>query len=390
MEKMNVKALVLLSAAHLIADIPQGAVPALLPFFKSALDLSYTSAGTLLLINQITSSVLQPTFGYLSDRRPMGRLFPLTLLVAGIGLSLSGFMHHYALVLLCIVISGIGISSFHPEAFKTVHFFLGARKATGFSIMMVGGNAGIALGPIYAIGLVTAFGLRGTAGIVIPGIIMFIILSFSASWLTGPTRSAFMQKKHEPKQPLSRKEVKDFASLMGIVTLRSCIVAGLVSYIPFYYIDYLKENPLYAGKLVSTFMLAGVVGTVFGGPVADWMGHKRFLLASMAAVFPLLVLFYTMGGLMAFACLAIAGMLLISTITVTTVMGQSLLPHHLGMVSGLMVGFAMGIGGIGVTLLGAVADTWGVPAAMWVLILLPVPGFFLTLPVKDSPKEKTA
>jgi FSR family fosmidomycin resistance protein-like MFS transporter len=71
-------------------------------------------------------------------------------------------------------------------------------------------------------------------------------------------------------------------------------------------------------------------------------------------------------------------------------MGQMLLPQHLGMVSGLMVGFSVGVSGIGVTLLGAVADIWGVPVAMKVIILLPVVGFLVTLPVKDSLKKHGA
>ena len=53
-----------------------------------------------------------------------------------------------------------------------------------------------------------------------------------------------------------------------------------------------------------------------------------------------------------------------------------------------MVGFAVGMSGIGVTLLGAIADTWGVPVAMKVIILLPVIGFLVTLPVKDSLKRQ--
>jgi FSR family fosmidomycin resistance protein-like MFS transporter len=134
--------------------------------------------------------------------------------------------------------------------------------------------------------------------------------------------------------------------------------------------------------------LAGTVASVFGGALADWFGNRRFLLLTMAVITPLLILFYNVGGWIAFVSLAVSGMLLISSITVTTVMGQALLPHHLGMVSGLMVGFAVGASGIGVTLLGAVADMWGVPVAMKVIILLPVLGFLVTLPVKDSLKKQ--
>ena len=388
--KTNTKALIILSTAHLVTDIAQGAVPTLLPFFKEALHLSYTSAGVILLVNQITSSLIQPTFGYLSDRRPMGWFLPLTPFIAGLGLSITGLMNNYFLLLPCIVFSGIGIASFHPEAFKTAHFFLGNKKVTGFSFIMVGGNAGIALGPICAIALVTSFGLRGTLGLMIPGIAMSVILFLSISWLTAPVRSAFMQRKQEPKQPLSKEDLKSLSVLIGVVTVRSWIQSGLVSYIPFYYIDYLKGDPFYAGKLVSTFLLAGVVGTVFGGALADWWGNRRFLLITMLVMTPLLILFYNTAGLIAFICLGITGMLLISTITVTTVMAQTLLPHHLGMVSGLMIGFAVGVSGIGVTLLGVVADTWGVPVAMKAIILLPLVGFIVTLPVQDSLKKQDA
>ena len=385
--KRNTKALILLSTAHLITDIAQGSVPALLPFFKEALHLSYTSAGVILLVNQLTSSFIQPAFGYVSDRHPMGWFLPFTPFIAGFGIAISGLMNSYFPLLLCIILGGIGISSFHPEAFKTAHFFLGEKKTTGFSFVMVGGNGGIALGPICAIALVTTYGLKGTLGLMIPGIVMSVILLFSISWLTGPVRSAFLKRKQEPKQPLSKSEFRGLGVLVGVVTIRSWIQAGLVSYIPFYYIDYLKGDPLYAGKLVSTFLLAGAVGSIFGGALADWLGNRRFLLITMIVLTPLLILFYNVGGLTAYICLAIAGVLLISTITVTTVMGQMLLPQHLGMVSGLMVGFSVGVSGIGVTLLGAVADTWGVPVAMKAVILLPVVGLLVTLPVKDSLKK---
>jgi len=388
--KTNTKALIILSTAHLVADIAQGALPTLLPFFKEAMHLSYTTAGVILLVNQLTSCFIQPAFGYLSDRRPMGWFLPLTPFIAGVGLSIAGTMNSYGLLLLCILFSGIGIASFHPEAFKTAHFFLGEKKATGFSFVMVGGNAGIALGPICAIALVTSFGLKGTLGLMIPGIAMSVILFLSISWLTAPVRSAFMQRKQEPKQPLSKEDLKGLSVLIGVVTVRSWIQSGLVSYIPFYYIDYLKGDPFYAGKLVSTFLFAGAVGSLFGGALADRWGNRRFLLITMIVLTPLLILFYNTAGLIAFICLGISGMLLISTITVTTVMAQTLLPHHLGMVSGLMVGFAVGVSGIGVTLLGVVADTWGVPVAMKVIILLPLVGFIVTLPVQDSLKKQDA
>ncbi|MDP2971558.1 MAG: MFS transporter, partial [Deltaproteobacteria bacterium] len=142
MMKMNKKALGLLSAAHFVTDLNQGALPALLPFFKEALNLSYTMAGTILLSANLTSSIIQPVFGHLSDRKPIGWLLPLAPLIACLGISASGFSSHYFLLLTCVIVSGIGIAIFHPEGFKTAHFFTGEKRATGMSIFAVGGNLG--------------------------------------------------------------------------------------------------------------------------------------------------------------------------------------------------------------------------------------------------------
>jgi len=386
--KMNKKALAILSIGHLITDINQGALPALLPYFKEAFNLSYTMAGVILLSANLTSSIIQPALGHLSDRRPIGWFLPLAPFIACLGLSLTGFISNYSLLLLCVILSGFGIASFHPEGFKTAYFFTGDKKATGMSIFSVGGNLGIAVGPILALTLVTFFGPKGTLGMIMPGILIAIVLLFNMSMLTAPVEFAHKAAKKEVKTPLSKNQKISFLLLVSIATVRAWIQAGLVTYIPFYYINYLKGNPIYAGKLVSTFLMAGVLGALIGAPLADRWGHKKFLLITLILSFPLLLLFYRSSGLMAFVFLGIAGMVLISTFGLTTVMGQALLPQHLGMASGMMVGFTISAGGIGVTLLGPIADHWGVPMAIKAVFVLPLVAFGLALLVK-YPLEKT-
>lgn len=384
---MNKKALVILSLGHLITDIHQGALPALLPFFKEALNISYTMAGIILLSGNLTSSIIQPAFGYLSDRRPVGWLLPSAPLIACFGMSITGLTPNYSLLLICVIVCGIGIASFHPEGFKTAYFFTGERKATGMSIFTVGGSLGIALGPIWAITLVTSFGLKGTLVMTVPGILIGVILFLSISWLTTPVQSAFKQVKKGVKTPLSKNQKICLLLLVSVATVRSWTQMGLATYIPFYYIDYLKGNPIYAGKLVSTFLMAGALGTLIGSPIADRWGHKKYLMITLILSFPFLLLFYYSSGPIAFVLLGISGMVLISSFALTTLMAQILLPQRLGMVSGLMVGFTIGAGGIGVTLLGTIADTWGVPMAMKATFVTPLIAFGLALLLKYPPKK---
>ena len=385
--KINKKALAILSAAHLVTDINQGALPALLPFFKEALNLSYTMAGVIVLSSNLTSSIIQPAFGHISDRRPIGWFLPLSPLIACLGLSITGFVSSYSFILLCVMFTGFGVASFHPEGFKTAYYFTGDKKATGMAIFAVGGNLGIALGPILALSLVSTFGLKGILGLTLPGILIAIVLLFNMPMLFTPVKSAHKEAKKEARKPLSKNQKRSFLLLISIATVRAWAHLGLVAYIPFYYINYLKGNPIYAGKLVSTFLMAGALGTLIGAPLADRWGHKKFLMTTLILSFPLFLLFYNSSGLTAFFILGTAGMVLNSTFALSTVMAQAILPQHLGMASGMMVGFTISAGGIGVTLLGIIADAWGVPMAIKSIFAMPLIAFGLALLLKYPLKE---
>ncbi len=385
--KINKKALAILSAAHLVTDINQGALPALLPFFKEALNLSYTMSGVIVLSSNLTSSIIQPAFGHISDRQPIGWFLPLSPLIACLGLSITGFVSSYSLILLCVMFTGFGVASFHPEGFKTAYYFTGDKKATGMAIFAVGGNLGIAVGPIVALSLVSTFGFKGILALILPGILIAIVLLFNMPMLFTPVKSAHKEAKKEARKPLSKNQKRSFFLLISIATVRAWAHLGLVAYIPFYYINYLKGNPIYAGKLVSTFLMAGALGTLVGAPLADRWGHKKFLMTTLILSFPLFLLFYNSSGLTAFFILGIAGMVLNSTFALSTVMAQAILPQHLGMASGMMVGFTISAGGIGVTLLGIIADAWGVPMAIKSIFAMPLIAFGLALLLKYPLKE---
>ena len=152
------------------------------------------------------------------------------------------------------------------------------------SIFAVGGNLGIALGPMVAITLVTFFGLKGTMGLIVPGILIAIVLLLNMSMLSSTVESAHKEATKKLRRPLTKDQKMSFSLLVSIATLRAWTQFGMATYIPFYYINYLKGNPLYAGKLVSTFLMAGALGTLLGAPLADRWGHKKFLLHHVSLV----------------------------------------------------------------------------------------------------------
>src|SRR5438067_6320656 len=170
------RAMAALSAGHLFTDVSQGSIPALLPFLIARDHLNYAAASALVLAATISSSVIQPVFGHLSDRISLPWLMPVGPALGGLGVALAGWAPTYPLTFAAIVLSGIGVAAFHPEGSRFANYVSGARRASGMSLFSVGGNVGFALGPVLVTPLLVAFGLHGTAFVLIPTWLMAAVL----------------------------------------------------------------------------------------------------------------------------------------------------------------------------------------------------------------------
>src|SRR2546428_11596841 len=168
----NTRLIALLALGHLVIDTNQGSVPAVLPYLKSAHGLSYAEAGTIVLVANITSSIIQPLFGYMADQTVRRWLLPLSVLLSGIGLGLTGVAPGYGVLLVLVVVMGFGVAAYHPEGYRTAASVAGDRKATALSWFSLGGNAGIALGPPLIMTLITVFGIAGSLGMIVPTVLV--------------------------------------------------------------------------------------------------------------------------------------------------------------------------------------------------------------------------
>jgi len=161
--------------------------------------------------------------------------------------------------------------------------------------------------------------------------------------------------------------------------LRSWAHLGFTTFVPFFYVDYLGVDPRLVGPLLFVFLGAGAAGTLVGGPIADRWGPRRFLVAVFFLATPLATGFLFARGVWSFMLLGALGFVLISTFSVSVVLGQAYLPRHQAMAAGLNVGFANGVGGLGVAFLGLVADQWGLPVALGITAAMPMLGFVAAL-----------
>lgn len=372
---MKRRAIALLAAAHLFDDVNQSVVPALLPFFIAERGFTMAAAGGLVLAASVASSVLQPLFGQLADRRSIPWLVPAGLLTAGTGVALAGLAPSYGLVLCAVAASGVGVAAFHPEAARQVHRLSGERRATGMSLFAVGGNLGFAAGPALATPLQIALGLRGTILLVLPALGMALVLIL-AGRRADPAGSLSTHPSPQPEQD----RWAPFARLGVAVACRAVVFSGLNVFIPLYWIRVFGLSKAAGGTALTLMLSAGVAGTLAGGWLADRFGRRVVVLGSMIALFPLLVaLIAAPSAAPALALLVPIGFALSVPFSVMTVMGQEYLPGRVGTASGMTIGLAVTLGGLAAPVLGRIADLHGVRAAIWALVAVPLVGTMATL-----------
>ena len=378
------RAMAMLSAGHLFTDVGQGSIPALLPFLIVRDHLSYAGASALILAATIASSVIQPVFGHLSDRRSLPWLMPIGPILGGLGVALAAVAPTYGLTFAAVVVSGIGVAAFHPEASRFANYVSGARRSSGMSLFSVGGNVGFALGPALVTPLVLAFGLSGTLLVIVPTSLMGLVLArelprlktFRADLTTARTATAGEIDAWRP-----------FTLLAVVIALRSFVYFGFVTFIPLYFIHDLHTGRGTGGAALTVMLVGGAIGTLVGGRLADRFGRRSVLIGSMAVLPVLTVGFLLSPPVLAMLFAAIAGAATIATFAVTIVMGQEFLPGRIGVASGVTIGLSVGMGGVAAPLLGILADADGLRSVFELLVVFPLAALLLSLalPVRRDP-----
>jgi MFS transporter, FSR family, fosmidomycin resistance protein len=374
------RAMTALSGGHLAVDFAGGALPALLPFLRDRFHLSYTLAAVLVLASSVSSSVVQPLFGLWSDRRGAIWLLPAGIAVGGIGIALASASPTYGLVVLCVVVSGLGTAAYHPEGSKFAAYASGSRRASGMSLFSVGGNVGYALGALVTAPIVVALGLGGGLLLMVPGLVVAgLVLRLVPFLLTLEPEG--MRADRPAAVGAERRGAMGL--LLTIVAFRSVAWFGLITFVPLWEVS-LGHSKSYGAHLLALMLLTGAVGTLLAGPVADRIGRRPVLMASNVVVPPAIVVFVLVGGIPGALALCVVGPAVVGTFGVTMVMSQEYLPRHIGMASGLSIGLSIGLGGIAAVILGAVADSVDLRAALYVCAAAPVVGAVLTVLLPSS------
>jgi MFS transporter, FSR family, fosmidomycin resistance protein len=348
--------------SHAVDDLYQGLVPSVVPYFVLDRHYGYVAASGLTLAATLGSSIPQPFFGVIADRRNAGWMAGAGVGLAGLGLSVAGLMPGYAAVWCAILLSGLGVAMFHPAAGKAARQDAG-DSAGAMSLFAAGGSVGFFLAPALATPALIALGVPAT-GLFLPpaALICFLLLRRhrrEAARGTAPVRAG-------------RDRWGPFAALTGIEMLRSVAFFGLNTFIELYWIRHLHASRGLAGIALTCFLAGGVAGTLLGGRIADRIGAVRTVQLGTAVTLPALAgLLLIPGGFAPLPFALAVGIALNIPFAVLVKLGQDYLPTRPGTAAGVTLGLGVSVGGLIAPLLGLIATAHGPRGALLALLVLP-------------------
>ena len=374
--------LVALGVSHLLNDLMQSLIPALYPMLKAQLHLDYGQIGLITLAFMLTASLLQPSIGLYTDRRPL----PYSLAV-GMGSTLCGLLllsvaGDYFTVLIAAALVGTGSAVFHPEASRVVRMAAGGRYGLAQAIFQVGGNLGGAVGPLLAAFIVLPRGQGAIAWVSMAALLGMLVLARVGLWYAAHLREARAARaqKAAASAPGARlpmpgaRAIFVLTVLMLLVFSKNVYSTSLSSYLTFYLMERFQLPVRDAQVQLFIYMAAIAVGTLTGGTISDRIGRRPMIWVSVLGALPFTLLLPHASLFWTGVLTVVIGMLMASTFPAILVYAHEVLPGRVGMVSGLFFGLSFGLGGLGAAVLGEVADARGIAFVYQVCAVLPAIG----------------
>ena len=363
--------------AHLMNDLYMNYLQTLLPFLVAA-GLAVSKGAFLISVFMVTSSVVQPVSGYLADQKDQRWPVYVGTLWMAVLLGLVGVLKNYYLLALVVALSGLGTAAFHPQASAMVTAVSGTRKGFCQALFITSGNIGWALPPLLAVPIVEAYGLEITPFFMLPGIAVAVMLRFTAPKVAGARRS--------PPPPLMetlRANWAELTKIVVVVAVRALAFFGLAAFLPLY-LQHIDVPLVTGGRLVFTMLFWGALGGLVGGYLSDRFGRKVVIVWSLLIATPIFHLFLHSSGVLSHVLLALAGAFLQASFSVTVVSAQEVISKNAAMASALMLGFGIGIGGMGVGLMGVVVEHAGIVWGINLLVTFPLLAGLFSLTLRNG------
>ena len=374
--------LLLVSLSHFCVDSYASLLQPVLPLLKANLGLSLAQTGFLGTIVSICN-ISQPLMGLWADRMGRRYLVIAGLLLCAVFSPLMGIVPNYALLVVSLALVGFGTAAFHPQVFSLAGELSGERRSFGLALFIFGGTMGLGLAPLWLPLYAEEIGLHALPLVSIPGLLFAVLLVKFVSLDNPHVKEGGTASNWR----LLGRDAGPLALITLIVVMRSVTGLGFGTFL-----SLLGEERgldlVMGGVALGVYNIAGVVGALIAGYMADRISSKGIVCASLLlSAAPLYAFVSTEDMLMGYVLLAVGGGLLIASNSIMVALAQELAPENSGLASSLPLGLSWGLASTSLPIIGGVADQIGVAETLKYLALLPVLTGFFALFLPSSKRD---
>lgn len=364
-------AIIWLSAAHLVADVYSGFLNPIMPFIASKLGFSMAFATVIISISHICSSMLQPIFGFFADNMLKRFFIFWGLILLSLFIPLTPVAPTIPLLILFMILGSLGGSFFHPQSLGFVNYFSQNNCSANMGVFMSMGSLGFAFGPLVAALITQVLGLgmisyTSLVGLLLAGLMFLFVPQLSKSE-KQPEKKDFVKSFKEILENRQMQLLMLISMMKTLMTNGSCIL------LPFLWKS-MGYTPFYIGFALFLFVFAGAVASFLSPKVEKLVGQKPIIYFSMWATFPLMALFamtYQNHPVLSIIVFLSIGFTTMLAQPITMVWAQKTLPQYKSIVAGFINGFCWGIIALCMSVLGMVAENYGIVDVLVCLSIIP-------------------
>jgi FSR family fosmidomycin resistance protein-like MFS transporter len=368
--------------AHLTIELCNNYLPAVYSTLIETMGLSYEQVGFVPLVAGAGATLVQPIFGYMSDRWDSRRIIIWSVIWTGSLMGLVGLIPSYWPLVIVVGLGSLGSAAFHPAGASVAGSIATTRRGATLSVFSVSGTFGTALSPLLIATLITRRGLPATISLIPVALLsgLLIYQGLGKGLKAGPISPSLHTEvtKGQTQAYVQRGSLAGLILVVVAVMCRSWFQVSLVTYLP----EWLQGQGwtlVRSGQMLTLLLVSISAGTIIGGVLSDRIGRWQMLALSLAGLAPMQWSLMTASGPLQIGLLALTGVLTGASFPVTVAMAQETWPQSVGLASALVMGLGWLPGGIGAWFTGFLADQTSLTTALGWLIVPPVIGLSCAL-----------
>ena len=367
-----------LAPAHFFNDFNNGLLSPLLPILTQTFLLTYLLGGLLVSLTNLLPAVLNPVMGHIADRSGRGKTVLIVgLLVLGVGTTLLSLSGSYLAMVGSVLVIGLGLSTYHPQAMSSLSEEFGRRKGTALGLHGTAGTIGFAAAPLLIIFSHQTVGWRMPLQFsLIPAILLSLIL-----WRVLHLPRSSLETR--PKNVSGAR--RGHLILLGLTAFLSIFASlGVKTFLPMYYVS-LGESVEISNLILFLSLVASVIAAPVGGKLSDTRGRRTVIVGFLLVSSPFILIFAFVTGIASILVIILfsflSGIVFPAFFAYVSDLSGSR-GHAVGV--GFVFGAVMLAAALAPAIMGAVIDIAGFQPA---LIIMALVSFSSVIPVLALPRH---